>query len=112
MKSHPGTLNAFSLDDNDDLLDSTVMKSSVLAGNEGAGTSTLPKLSKKMLRDKLKREKQRNTELLSQVKTLQRQLDERLEIVESDDNPDEPAVFREVAGPIRSKKKVNNLAHT
>ena len=33
MKSHPGTLNAFSLDDNDDLLDSTVMKSSVLAGN-------------------------------------------------------------------------------
>ena len=63
----------------------------------------MPKLSKKMLRDKLKRAKQRNAELLSQVKTLQRQLDGRAQTVESDDNTDEPMVFRET-GPIRTKK--------
>lgn len=56
-----------------------------------------------MLKDKLKRAKQRNAELLSQVKTLQRQLEAREQAVESDDNPDEPVVFRE-AGPIRTKK--------
>ena len=100
-KSHLGNLNAFSLDDDDDLLDSTVMKSTVQAAGGGAGTSTLPKLSKKMLKDKLKRAKQRNAELLSQVKTLQRQLEARDQTVESDDNPDEPVVFRE-AGPIRT----------
>jgi hypothetical protein len=56
-----------------------------------------------MLKDKLKRAKQRNAELLSQVKTLQRQLEGRAQTVESDDNTDEPVVFRE-AGPIRTKK--------
>ena len=41
------------------------MKSTVLAAGGCAGTSNLPKLSKKMLKDKLKRAKQRNAELLS-----------------------------------------------
>ena len=47
-----------------------------------------------MLKDKLKRAKQRNDQLASQVKQLQAQL-EGQEVVESDDGQETPLLFRE-----------------
>jgi cell division protein FtsB len=47
-----------------------------------------------MLKDKLKRARQRNDQLAAQVKQLQTQLEGR-EVVESDDDQETPLVFRE-----------------
>jgi len=59
-------LDAYSLD-NEGMADSTILRS-------GRGPLTnpsgLPKVSKKMLKDKLKRAKQRNDQLAGQVKQL------------------------------------------
>lgn len=92
--------------------DSTVLRSSHYAGGRGqnpaGNASGLPKVSKKMLRDKLKRAKQRNAELAEQVRRLQAQV-EGMEEVHSDEGAmDEPVVFRGVGG----KKRVARTQKT
>jgi len=57
-------LDTYSLD-NEGMADSTVLRS---GGGPPTNPSGLPKVSKKMLKDKLKRAKQRNEQLAAQVK--------------------------------------------
>ncbi len=104
-KSHLGNLDPYSLDH--ELGDSAILQSgTILRNNHGAGqpnSSNLPKISKKMLKDKLRRAKQRNDQLMRQVEELQAQLDGR-QLVASDNGDETPLVFKDVGDKETTKK--------